>query len=70
MVGTSPEIKIYSYVDDDDPWLEPIAFYYGYRMSTGIDSEGDCIFIADTIDLLLVLKYEEGGNRKSFELVS
>lgn len=70
LVGVNPELKVFTFVDreEEEAWLEPIAFHYGYSMASGMDIVGNDILIAEPRNHMYTLKYEEGSNKKNLEL--
>ncbi|CAG9330772.1 unnamed protein product [Blepharisma stoltei] len=69
LVGVGSEIKIFIFVDEEGKeWLEPISFYYGYTMATGMDIENNMILCTDTMNQMYILSYEEANSQKNLQL--
>ena len=69
LVGAGPEIKIFNFVDEEGMvYLEPVAFYYGYTMSTGLDVNGPRVLCTDTLNQMYLLEYEEASSCKNLNL--
>jgi hypothetical protein len=69
LVGVGSEFKIFSFVDEEgQEWLEPIAFYYGYTMSTGIDIHKSMVLCTDTLNQMYLLQYDEANSQKNLKL--
>jgi hypothetical protein len=69
LVGAGPELKIFNFVDEEGMvYLEPVAFYYGYTMSTGLDVKGPLVLCTDTLNQMYLLEYEEASSCKNLNL--
>ena len=69
LVGVGAEFKLFSFVDEEEQeWLEPIAFYYGYTMSTGLDIQESTVLCTDTLNQMYLLEYEEANSQKNLKL--
>lgn len=69
LIGVGAEFKLFSFVDEEgQEWLEPIAFYYGYTMSTGLDIQDSTVLCTDTLNQMYLLSYEEANSQKNLKL--
>ena len=69
LVGVGSEFKIFNFVDEEgQEWLEPVAFYYGYTMSTGLDVKNSSVLCTDTLNQMYLLEYEEANSTKKLIL--
>lgn len=68
--GINNELKVLSYVEDDQIGLEPIAFHYTFSGGVCIDVRKNLIMLCETRYYTQVLMFREGGNRKDLTLVA
>jgi hypothetical protein len=68
--GINNELKILSFVEDDEVGLEPIAFQYTFSGGVCLDVRKNLIMLCETRYYTQVLMFREGGNRKDLTLVA
>jgi len=69
LIGVGSEIKIFTFVDEEEQeWLAPIAFYYGYTMAAGIDIQGNDVLCLDSRNQMYLLSFEEASSQKNLKL--
>jgi hypothetical protein len=63
------EIKVFTYVESENPLLEPIAFYLSPYITNVIDVLGSNLLVGDTFRSIMALKFEEGHNERDLKLL-